>query len=846
MKIALSWLKRYLDIAGQEQELSDLLTFTGIEVEAIQLVPALGKSLVAAKVVSAEPVPKTDHLKLCMVDIGDTEYPEKDENNLIQVICGAPNCASGMMAALALPGTQLQDMLIKKAKIRGIHSHGMLCSERELGLSENHAGIITLPGNTAIGTLIDELFDLPDTIFELEITPNRSDLLGYKGIARDLSAKLSRSLIPTETPSIVSGENTLRLGLYNEDAQACPRYTARVIKGVKVQESPLWLKTALIKSGLRPINNIVDITNFVMLESGHPLHAFDYDQLAAKDETQGYPDIVVRKAYENEPFIALDGKKYCLDPDDLVIADGQKASALAGVMGSDYSAICAQTENIVLESAAFEPGCIRRTSYKHKLSTDSSYRFERHLSARYAAQISDRATDLILKLAGGRVCGELLDSYPAEDEEIILGVRPARFELLIGYTLPNDKMRGILENLGFTFLQYGDFKPGVISDLKDVYCHHAEEMKREVTEFSELEDCQHTHYYKIPAYRKDITREADILEELARLAGFDRIPKKTMLPQVMDRHAYKIEKQLADWIVAFGAYETLNYSFMDPAQMQNLGYAEGDWDYIRLVNPQSSNQSVMRVSLLPQLLTNLAFNLNHAERDVKLFELGRVYHKTAAGHHEPKQLGAIFTGKARAEHWQQKDKNIDYYWIKGCFEGLLSTLGIDFQTQACELPYLMAGETFACYSNEQLLGSFGRVKPVVLEAWGIDANNLKQDVWTLSFELEQLVSITREISIKYQEIPRFPTVTRDLSFLISDAYSYAEIRSCIMRLDPAIIQEVMAFDEYRSKHIPEGFRSLSLHVVLQDQEKTLTDQRVDQLMTSVQETLSEKYEITMR
>ena len=846
MKIALSWLKNYLELDGLETQLSDLLTFAGIEVEGIQELPAFGNMVIAAKVVSAEKVPKTDHLKLCSVDIGEHSYPEKDDNNQIQVICGAPNCTAGMMAILALPGTQLKDMKIEKAKIRGIVSHGMLCSERELGLSENHGGIISLPADALVGTLADTLYELPDCVFELEITPNRSDLLGYLGIARDLSAKLLRPVIQPAVPELKIGKPELKLGLKNLEPKLCPRYTARVIKGITIKESPLWLKAALLKSGLRPINNIVDITNYMMLESGHPLHAFDYDKLAAEDEAQGHPDIVVRTAHNKEEFIALDGKKYILDGDELVIADGKKASALAGVMGSEYSAVSEQTVNIVLESAAFHPGSIRRTSYKHKLSTDSSYRFERHLPAQTAAEISDRAAALIIELAGGTICGELIDSYPLHDKEITLGVRPRRFESLIGYTLPNEEIRNILVNLGFTFIKYGDFKPGLIDNMGDIPALLTKGVKGQESEFIEIQDDNFTHYYQIPVYRKDITREADILEELARLAGYDKVPQKTTLGQVMDRHAYKIQNQAADWIVAYGAYETLNYSFTDPAQMRLLGYQNEDINYIQLVNPQNSNQSVMRVSLLPQLLTNLAYNLNHAERDVKLFELGKVYLKHESNHHEPKHLSAIFTGKVNAEHWQQKAAQIDYYWTKGCFEGLLSRLRISYQAKACELPYLIAKESSSYYHEKTLLGSFGRIKPAVLQAWGIDANSLGQDVWTLDFELENLITLTQNAGMEYQEIPKFPAVVRDLSFLISDQYGYLDLRSSIMALNTNVIREVKVFDEYRSKQIPEGFRSLSLHIIIQDQEKTLTDERVDELMALVHKTLTEKFEITMR
>ncbi len=843
MKVTLSWLKKYLDLSGTSTELSELLTFAGIEVEGISQMPALGPTVIAAKVISAEAVPQTDHLKLCRVFIGDADYPEKDENGEIQVICGAPNCESGMMAVLALPGTDLQDMTIKKAKIRGIHSHGMLCSERELGLSDNHAGIIRLPDDAKTGTLADELYSLPDTVYDLEITPNRSDLLGYVGIARDLSAKLNRALMTPELPQISAAKADPKLGLYNEAVDLCPRYTARVIKSVKIGPSPLWLKRALIKSGLRPINNIVDITNYVMLETGHPLHAFDYDKLAPRDDTQGYPDIVVRRAQAKEEFTALDGKRYVLDGDELVIADGTRVSALAGVMGSEHSAIGDDTCNIVLESAAFNAGSIRRTSYKHKLSTDSSYRFERHLSAELAEWISKRATALIQELAGGSVCGELLDSYPHPEKELILGVRPQRFEHLIGYTLPGDKIRDILENLGLSFVQYGDFVPEPIADLAEIQSHHAGGMKRGASEFTELDGRQHAHYYRIPSYRKDITREADILEELARLAGYDLVPRRTELQQIMDRHAYKIQKQATDWLVDWGCFETLNYSFCDPDQMRDLGFPEENPEYVRLINPQSSNQSVMRISLLPQLLNNLVYNLNHAERDIKLFELGKIYRKTDSGHKEDVHLAAIFTGKQDLGHWQDKAMAIDFFWIKGCFTGYLDSLGLSYEIKPCTLPHLSPSESFSYYFGDQLLGSFGRIKASVLEAWGVDANNLKQDIWTLDFDMQSLIRLSRDISVQYVNIPRFPAVTRDLSFLISDAHSYADLRMSIMALDLGLIRSVEAFDEYRSEQIPQGFRSLSLHITLQDEEKTLTDERVDQLMALVQKALETKYDI---
>lgn len=846
MKLSLSWLRKYIDVPEDAHTLAELLTFAGIEVEDIQNLNAMPETVVTARVVSAEKVPDTDHLQLCRIDLGEYPHPEKDADGLLQVICGAPNCHSGMMAVIALPGTALGDLQIKKAKIRGVVSNGMLCSERELGLSENHAGIIELPPDTVPGVSVNKILELPDVVYELEITPNRSDLLGYIGIARDLSAKLDRELILPNDPDLQPSGSELKLGLTNLEPELCPRYTARVIKGVKVVESPDWLKNALVKNGLRPINNIVDITNYVLLETGHPLHAFDYDKLASKDKNQGYPDIIVRKAFPQESFLALDGKTYTLDGDELVIADGEKASALAGIMGGEHSAITGQTTNIVLESAAFHPGSIRKTSYKHKITSDSSYRFERHLSPLYADRISRRATEMILELAGGELCGDIHDDYPQSQPEYILGIRPDKFAALIGYSLSGDEIKTYLTRLGFTFLQYGNFIPGKIMDINEVFCHHAEEMKRGVTEFTELDDCQHSLYFRVPGYRVDVFREADIIEELARLAGYDKVPAPAPASLIMDRHAYRVQRLMTDWVVSCGCYETLNYSFTDPDQMKLLGYVPEQLNLVTLVNPQSSNQSVMRSSLIPQLLTNLAYNLNHGERDVMLFEMAKVYLKSIAGITEPLRMVAVFSGKINEEHWQDKPRMVNFSWVKGCYETLLQDLGLPYQQESAKLPYLVSGDSLQYVSGDRSLGYFGRVNPRVLAAWGIDTTALKQDVWVLEYAVDQVVETTRNKVVQYVNIPKYPAVTRDLSFLCPTSIMYQDLQRSIPELDRSLIREISVFDEYRSDNIPQGYRSLSLHIILQDQEKTLTEQRIDDLMQKIVKYLENQYQIRMR
>ncbi|HNT52845.1 MAG TPA: phenylalanine--tRNA ligase subunit beta, partial [Candidatus Syntrophosphaera sp.] len=526
MRISRNWLSKYVDLPAEDVALISALTFSGIEVEAFELIPALPETVVTARILSSEKIPETDHLQLCQVDYGAPEPA--------QVVCGAPNCRAGLVSVLALPGTQLFQLLVKKARLKGVDSAGMLCSEKELGLSDNHAGIVELESQTPLGVPASQLYELPDTLLDLEITPNRPDLLGYLGVARDLSASLKTPLRCPEVKT-VSGSDTgkLDLDLVLHDAERCPRYTARLISGVKVQDSPQWLKTALLKSGLRPINNIVDITNYVMLETGHPLHAFDYDRLQALKTDDTHPAIIVRRARPQEQFLALDGEEYELDPEDLVIADGKDASALAGVIGGKNTAISDTTSNIVLEAAAFASQGIRASSYKHKISTDSSYRFERQLSPALPISSSDRATEMILALAGGEVCNALYDAYPEPVQPWYLGLRPHRFSALIGFELSGEEIKGYLSALECEFVQYGNWLEGKLPDLSQVYCHHAEEEKAGKTEFTEI-DCDHTLYFRIPSYRVDLTREADLIEEVARLAGYERIPTKTGVSSIMD------------------------------------------------------------------------------------------------------------------------------------------------------------------------------------------------------------------------------------------------------------------------------------------------------------------------
>jgi phenylalanyl-tRNA synthetase beta chain len=848
MKISISWLAKYLEIKENTKELEELLTFSGIEVEAVQNIPALPETVFSAKVISAEPVPKTDHLKLCLVDIGNYPYPEKTPEGYLQVICGAPNCKTGMMAVIALPGSTLADITIKKAKIKGIESNGMLCSEKELGISDNHSGIIELEPDTPIGRSVNELYELPDTVFELEITPNRPDLLGYIGIARDLSAKLGRPLkLPEiDIPVAKCRAETMPLELINKVPELCPRYIARLFDKVKVKESPLWLKSALIKSGLRPINNLVDITNYVMLEYGHPLHCFDYEKLASLPDKPGIPAIVIRQAYKDEPITTLDGKNYILEGEEMVIADGIKPSAIAGIMGGNISAISENTKRIVLESAAFDPRSIRRTSYKLKISSDSSYRFERHLSECSAPDASLRASQFICELADAELCEVVYDNYPVPEKSLILGVRPSRYAKVIGYELEEEKIKDYLQRLGLKFLRYGIWKPGKITNISEIRELDSETLKQKNTA---LQNQEKAHYYLIPPKRVDLEREIDIIEEIARLDGYDKAPVKTKPQHIMDRHSYRIKKVAVDYLVSRGFYETLNYSFSEPELMRKLGYQEGDYelDMIFLKNPQSSNQSAMRTSLIPQLLQNLAYNLNRDEKNIKLFELGKTYHRQETISYEPYYLAAILTGLNKDEHWQDKASPINVFWVKGIVEELLSLLHLENWTvQEAKKPYLSQSESAAYYLDNKELAYYGKLTAPVAENFDIDLIELKQDIWIVQFSMENLIVATHNLEIQYQEIPRLPSVIRDISFLISEEIPYSKIVKTIAEVDDKMITDIIAFDEYRGKQIPNGKRSLTLRLKIRDKEKTLTDERVDYLVDSVIKKLENTWKITMR
>ncbi len=851
MLISLEWLKDYLRFDKSVEEIRDLLTFSGIEAESISSYGELTDTIVTVKITECKKMADSDHLQICKTDTG---------KEILQVVCGAPNCSPGAIGILALPGTRMGEVQIKQTRIRGIESSGMLCSEKELGLSDDHSGIIILPSETPIGIPAGQLLHLPDTVFTLEITPNRPDLLGYYGIATDLSASMDNSQLLPLAAKIGNLENTELmagnfLNLENAAPQLCERYVARVIRDITVRESPLWLRLRLLKSGLRPINNIVDITNYIMLETGHPLHAFDYDKLQGR---AAKPEIIVRTARPKELFSALDGNTYELNEENLVIADGKKPVALAGVIGGVNSHITEGTINIVLEAACFNHSSVRRTAWMHKIQTDSAYRFERHLAPETCELASCRAAEIILRLAGGKLCTGSLDDWQNKSKPRIIPLRPSRFEKITGLKLNKQQIPSYLTKLGLQYLGEGCYKkeypqssetiPRIVQDLDHtLYSEIANDVTDQLNVIDSIEEAL---YFQIPPKRIDLLREVDLVEELARLHGMDNVPQKTRASSIMDRHETLIQRKAADYLVHKGLQEIINLSLADPDLIGrlNLDSADKRLNQISLLNPQNVNLSVLRTSLIPQMLITALYNLNHGSRQIKIFELNKVFLENGAiPKQEPKRLSLLIMGNTTELNWKIKAAAFDFHDLKGLVEGFVYHLGIrEFSYSTQTPPYLVRSESQSLICNEKHIAEYGRLDPAIASGFGIETAELKQNVWLADIDFAAITEITRSQVLKYEPMAKYPSVERDISFLIKSGVDHSMVFECIINTSPHTISDLTLTDEYRGKQIPQGFRSLTYRIVFNHPEKTLTDAEVDTIVESMIDILKLKWDIQLR
>ena len=808
MNVTLNWLKTYIDFDFSPSELADRLTMLGVEVESIKQLGAELDGVVVGSVTAIRPHPNADKLVLCQVDIGGTEA--------LQIVCGAPNVREEMLAPVATIGATLPiGLTIKRAKLRGETSQGMLCSEKELGLSEDAAGLMELTTGTPLGTSLSEALGLDDVVFELEITPNRPDCLSLIGVAREIRAETGNAL---KLPAVTLNEDETDIqemtSVTIEAPDLCPRYAARVIRGVKVGESPAWLQQRLESVGIGVINNIVDITNFVLMEYGQPLHAFDYHKLAENR-------IVVRRAAAGENIITLDEVERELTPDMLVIADAEKPAALAGIMGGYDSEITETTCDVLLESAYFNPSSVRATAKALGISTEASYRFERGADPGAVLAALDRAAQLIAEFAGGSICKGVVDVYPGQQPLTEIELRPERVNFILGTTLDTSEMVQILSDLGF-----------------DV---EADEETSPLQEDEETSPLRVT----VPTFRSDVTREIDLIEEIARVYGYDNIPTtlpKGDIPVPAPNPSTEVRKRIKHFLLAAGMMEAINYSFCDPKCFDKIRFTADDprCDALKLRNPLSPEMSVLRTTLIPGLLENAQHNRNHQTDTIALFEIGSVFIGNGE-QKEPERVTGILAGQIGEGVYSNPYREPDFYDIKGLVERILEVCGIvDYTLQKTEAPTFHPGRNAAVLLDDKQLGTFGEAHPEVLENY-----DLPYKAYLFDFDMEALVDAAI-FAKRFEPIPVYPKVERDLAIVVDKAVLSDMPTALIYTTGDELVESVRLFDVYEGEQVPEGKKSLAYAITYHSATETLTDKAVNALHDKVVKRLNQELGAELR
>ena len=794
MKISLNWIKQYIDLKDlTTKDIVDKLTMSGLEVEDVVDENELYKNFIVAEVKSVSKHPNADKLSVCEVF---------DGKETLQVICGAPNVAPGQKVVFAPIGTLIPNgnFQIKKAKIRGVESNGMICAEDELLLSEDHSGIMVLNSTLQAGKPITEALNLNDVIFEIAVTPNRPDALSHVGVARDLSAIFNREL---HLPEIVLKESKIKANEIASveiiDQKNCPRYSAKVVLNVQIKESPEWLKNRLAKIGLRPINNVVDVTNFILHELGQPLHAFDLDLLEGKK-------IIVKSTEQEKEFITLDSKVRKLPQNTLMICDAKREVAIAGIMGGENSEINPSTKNILIESAYFNPSSIRRTSKALQLSTDSSYRFERGTDPSITKYAAERAAQLISELAGGVVAEGIIDIYPKIIERKEITLRYSRVTKILGYEISKEKIHQILSRLGLA--------------LKDLD--------------------ENSLLVSVPTFRPDIEREIDLIEEIARINGYDNIPVVPKINITLEKKVdqQKFEDDVRNIISSFGFYEMINNPLESEWEARLTG------NPIFLANPQSAEMSCLRTSLFAGGLNSVKRNLNFGIRNMMLFEIGNVFEKksdllinTFDDISEKQNLILILSGKEEEKTWYSDEKFFDFYSLKGFVNSFTQKISLD--NQLTDLYYSRENEIYSYYFtknfNNQLVGVGGKVKKDVLSKFDIN-----QDVFVFEFDLSVLKKITPELK-KYIEPPKFPKIIRDFAFVFDKSVQYLDVKNFILEKASKLLKKVELFDIFESETLGGNKKSMAFTLEYFDESRTLTEDEVEKDFNYLISEISKKF-----
>ena len=805
MTISYKWLSEYLPVTIDPERLSRILTSVGLEVEKMEQFEEVKgglKGLVIGEVLSSEPHPNADKLKLTKVNTGAAEP--------LQIVCGAPNVAAGQKVVVATVGTTIyptagDPLTMKVAKIRGVESYGMICAEDEIGLGTSHAGIMVLPADAKVGTTAEDYFQpFSDIIYEIGLTPNRMDAMSHWGVARDVCAYLShhdkkelKPLLPKNNFKV--DNDSLKIEVSIENNKACKRYSGVCISNVQVKESPKWLQERLKAIGLRPINNIVDITNFIQHETGQPLHAFDYDKIAGHK-------VVVKTMSEGSSFTTLDEKERKLHAEDLMICDAGDPMCIAGVFGGLHSGVTNETTNIFLESAYFDPVFIRKTSFRHGLRTDAATRFEKGIDISNTVNVVKRAAMLVKEIAGGEIASNVIDVYPDPQPQSQVSIKYHYLKKLSGKNYHPDTVKNILQSLGFTVER----------------------------------DSMDTLTVAVPYHKPDVSLPADLVEEVLRIDGLDNIDIPTTIsisPSIEENYRGEILKEkISNVLTGLGFSEILTNSITNAAYFSEEELKQ----VVRLLNNLSSELDIMRPSMLQTALEVISFNTNRKNNNLRFFEFGKTYSTTGVGQYkEDAHLSLYLTGQLGDTQWKEATRPTDIYYLKGVVSSLLNALGIKTDSfESVDSKELETG--IAAFFNGQKIAELGKVRNELLAKFDV-----KQPVYFADLYWDAIIAQGNK-KVQFKEISRYPSVERDLAIVVPKAMKYKEISEQLSRLRLNKLQQVRLFDVFESEKLGKDKKSMAINLTFMDEEKTLTDKEIDSWMSKIMTTLEKELNAEVR
>jgi phenylalanyl-tRNA synthetase beta chain len=796
MKISYNWLKQFVNVDWSPEKIGALLTDLGLEVEGIESYQSVKgglEGIVVGEVLTCKQHENADRLKVTTVDIGIGEP--------LQIVCGAPNVAFGQKVPVATIGTILytkegDPWTIKKGKIRGEESHGMICAEDELGLGKSHDGIMVMDANLKVGTLVSEIYEIEnDYVFEIGLTPNRADAMSHFGTARDIKAGLIQKELNVEliTPSVSSfhvDNRTLKIDIEVENKLLAPRYCGLTISGLKVSDSPAWIQNRLKAIGLTPKNNIVDITNYVLHELGQPLHAFDAAKVTGNK-------IIVKTLPKDTKFTTLDGVVRQLHEEDLMICNAEKPMCIAGVFGGIDSGVTESTTSIFLESAYFNPISIRKTAKRHAINTDASFRFERGIDPNITEYALKRAALLIQEIAGGQITSDLIDIYPKKIEDFQVRLSFENAQRLIGEEIPREIIKRILMSL-------------------DIKINNVTETGLGLT---------------VPAFRNDVLREVDVIEEILRVYGYNNIKTTEKLNATISNTSkyedFKLQNIIGNQLASQGFFEIMSNSLTTP-NYANLSEQLKSEHNVTMLNPLSNDLSVMRQSLLFSGLEAVEHNINRRRYDLKLFEFGKTYHDYNGKRVEYKHLSVLVTGSRSTERWNTQSQPSDFFFLKGTITTILERLGISrFKAEPVQNDVFSEGLSLGM--GKIKLVEFGLVNKKLLKYFGIS-----QEVLFADFNWDNVLTMAKNNNIKFNEIPKYPEVRRDFALLLDDNITFEQIDTIATKTEKQLLVNVDLFDVYQGKNLPEGKKSYAVSFILQDKNSTLTDKQIDKIMGKLQ------------